>query len=75
MAWSIIAAPGMKGGPCKGKCAHRDCAASRAEAEKVCPGCEKLIGFDVAFCVVRDKADLPWTWHRLCAEISAEKGV
>lgn len=73
MAFSMIDKPGTKTGPCAKKCEHRDCAASRSEVEKICPGCSKPIGYGVAFTTVRDKADLPWTWHNLCAEIDAEK--
>ena len=69
----MISAPGTKLGPCKGGCKHRDCEASRVEAAKICPACDKPIGYDTAFTTMRDKAGLPWTWHNLCAEIDAEK--
>lgn len=73
MAFAVIAKPGSKLGPCKKMCQHKDCAAGRAEAEKVCPACEKLIGYDTPFVTVRDAGGLPWTWHNECAEIEAEK--
>jgi len=72
MAFSMIPAPGTKLGPCKSMCQHRDCAASRQEAEKVCPGCEKIIGYETPMTILRDKADLPWVWHNLCAELAEE---
>lgn len=73
MAYGIIDKPGTKTGPCAKKCEHIDCAASRAEVEKVCPGCEKPIGYGAAFCVRDDKAGLPWTWHHACAQKDADK--
>jgi hypothetical protein len=72
MAWSMIPAPGTKLGPCKSMCKHTDCAANRQEAEKVCPGCEKIIGYETPMTTMRDKAGLPWIWHNLCAEVDEE---
>ena len=49
MSATWISAPGTKYGPCKEACGHRDCAASRADAEKVCKYCGKFIGYETAY--------------------------
>lgn len=46
MGWIMIPAPGQKYGPCTTECAHRDCAANRKDAARVCRLCGKPIGYD-----------------------------
>ena len=46
--------------------------ANRQEAEKVCPRCEKIIGYETPMTTMRDKAGLPWIWHNFCAEVDEE---
>lgn len=49
MGWAILSAPGTKHGPCKDKCHHIDCAATRKMAENKCGYCNKPIGFGERF--------------------------
>lgn len=49
MGWAILSAPGTEHGPCKGKCQHIDCAATRKMADNICGYCDKPIGFDQRF--------------------------
>jgi hypothetical protein len=72
MAWGVIQKPGAKYGPCKKACAHLDCAAGREIAAKVCPECDKPIGYDTPFAHYTGKAGLERTYHNLCLEIMAE---
>lgn len=46
MGWARLDPPGQEYGPCKKPCEHRDCAATRAMANTICPLCESLIGYD-----------------------------
>lgn len=55
MGWITLPTPGTKYGPCKGKCKHTDCAATRTEAETPCRYCKKPIGFDTKFYTDRDE--------------------
>lgn len=42
--------PGAEWGPCSDAgCKHRDCAATRADAETMCARCREPIGYGVAF--------------------------
>ncbi len=49
MAAARLPIPGSKYGPCLDICAHRDCAATRAEAAAICRLCAKPIGYEVRF--------------------------
>ncbi len=53
MAAGTIAPRGTQYGPCKGKCKHKDCAATRVMAKSICPGCKKAIGYDTPFYSIR----------------------
>lgn len=56
MGWSTIPKPGEKVkdrngemreiGPCVEDCEHNYCEALRANAERLCPHCQKPIGYD-----------------------------
>ena len=66
MAASLLARPGTKSGPCKNKCTHRDCAATRADAAHVCKFCKKQIGYDTLYYRVEGELQ-----HAACAEACA----
>jgi len=70
MAWGILAKPGSKHGPCKGTCAHVDCAANRKTAEALCPDCGKSIGWNTPFVYYQGKP-----WHNSCLEIMVERNL
>lgn len=40
---------GKEIGPCVGTCEHRDCAATRRQAESACVKCGKPIGYETPF--------------------------
>lgn len=47
---ALLPAPGTSGGPCnEGRCAHRDCFASRLMASTPCAGCGDLTGYERPF--------------------------
>lgn len=69
MAAGTLPKPGTKYGPCAKPCQHRDCAATRADAERICHWCEKPIGYDTA----HYRTDRGPT-HALCEELAAEAG-
>jgi hypothetical protein len=52
MAYSQIAKPGSKFGPCRllRKCDHKDCAEMWKVAYEECPLCSLQIGFERNFC-------------------------
>jgi len=62
MAYSVIPAPGRKYGPCKTECKHLDCAEARANVKKLCPKCEKEIGYNTEFTEINSRL-----FHLLCA--------
>lgn len=62
MAASELPRPGSKYGPCAKRCAHTDCAATRAMADRNCTGCGQKIGYDQRF-FREDSGDLI---HLLC---------
>jgi hypothetical protein len=64
MAASALPRPGSKYGPCVEQCIHRDCAETRAMAERNCTGCAEEIGYERAF-YRDDSGDLI---HATCAE-------
>jgi len=49
MGWCVVPKPGTKAGPCVGECKHIDCAATRADAAKICRHCGKPIGYETAY--------------------------
>lgn len=51
MAAGTLPAPGSKYGPCKGECAHTDCALTRKMSGDECRLCEQAIGYDTRFYV------------------------
>jgi hypothetical protein len=63
MAAGILPKPGSKLGPCKTKCAHIDCAQTRADAAQACFFCGKPIGYGRGF--YRSVLTLA---HSLCVE-------
>lgn len=69
MAWGMIQKPGAKYGPCKDKCEHRDCVASRREVAELCHECRKPIGYETPFANFEGNI-----WHNLCLDVAAEKG-
>jgi hypothetical protein len=50
MACGTIPKPGTELGPCKDVCDHRDCTASRRQANTICRKCGEPIGYDSRFC-------------------------
>ena len=70
MAASILPLPGSKHGPCDVTCQHKDCAATRLMAEKVCGFCKQPIGFDVEFYTDPDNREE--LVHAECFEDSLE---
>lgn len=50
MAYITLSKPGTEWGPCEGECEHRDCAATRENATKICRICDKPIGYENKFC-------------------------
>jgi len=69
MAWSVLAKPGTKFGPCKGECSHPDCACTREMAAALCIYCGKPIGYDTKLCGNHEKGYA----HFICALEDAEK--
>ena len=49
MGWLTLPKPGSEYGPCVEPCVHRDCAATRNDAGKICEHCGQKIGFDVPY--------------------------
>ena len=49
MAAGILPAPGTEYGPCVAPCRHRDCAATRRTALKVCRHCGAPVGYERRF--------------------------
>lgn len=70
MAAGTLPHPGSEYGPCKEPCTHRDCAATREMAARVCPLCTHPIGYGVRF--YQDSGDPGVFRHAECAEIAAE---
>lgn len=68
MAGASIPRPGTELGPCKGRCHHRDCKASREQAAQVCSLCSKRIGYNRNW--VNDPEHGPV--HELCLVIKIE---
>lgn len=64
MAAGALPKPGTKYGPCKGTCAHTDCAATRAMAERNCVCCADTIGYERLFYREHDGHLI----HAACAE-------
>lgn len=62
MGWGMIAAPGTEVGPCKEKCQHTDCAATREMAESLCIHCKKPIGYETKMYHIKDNMYA----HTLC---------
>lgn len=71
MAAGVLPKPGTRSGPCAKRCAHRDCAATRADSEEPCDFCRKPIGYGVRYYRIGGGAALA---HALCAEVDAEFG-
>jgi hypothetical protein len=67
MAAGILAAPGTKVGPCRGKCQHIDCNETRERAESRCIYCREKVGYRVR---VYQHGD--YTVHARCHEEAAE---
>lgn len=68
MACFILPKPGTPNGPCAKPCQHRDCAATRRDADAVCPGCKHPIGYVRAMCFLDTTP-----WHNACAELAEER--
>jgi len=49
MAAGILPKPGMKLGPCRKPCSHRDCAESRRMAATICRFCGLAVGYNTRF--------------------------
>jgi hypothetical protein len=45
MGWTMLRAPGERGGPCKEFCRHSDCRSIRLIAAAPCRLCEREIGY------------------------------
>jgi len=77
MAAIFISEPGSKYGPCKKPCQHKDCAASRAQADAVCPFCGEAIGYNNLFVEYSDALTVEYAeaklWHRSCLETWVEQ--
>ena len=65
MAAGRLPRPGTTYGPCVETCEHRDCAATRRDAEKSCTICDEPISYDRGF--YRDDEGLV---HSICFEES-----
>lgn len=70
MAAGILPRPGTKIGPCKGKCQHRDCAQTKADALSPCRFCRKAIDYGVGFYRARLSGELA---HAFCFEEAVER--
>jgi hypothetical protein len=70
MASGILQKPGTKLGPCKGKCKHLDCAATRADAAAPCRFCQKPIGYGDNFFRARLSGALG---HGRCVEEAMDR--
>jgi hypothetical protein len=49
MGWITMSKPGDKYGPCKRKCKHKDCEATRKEAGTPCLHCGEPIGYETKY--------------------------
>lgn len=65
MAAGILPKPGTKVGPCRGRCQHRDCAQTRADAASPCRFCQKAIGYGARYVRARFDGSLA---HEACLE-------
>lgn len=70
MAAGVLPKPGSKVGPCKGKCRHKDCAQTRADAASPCCFCQKPIGYGDNFFRARLDGGLA---HGSCVEAAVER--
>lgn len=61
MASTFLSKPGTEFGPCASECVHVDCAASRKQAESICPGCKGEIGYERHFIRYSERL-----WHLAC---------
>lgn len=71
MAAATLPKPGSKYGPCKGKCAHIDCAQTRQMSAETCRFCGDMIGYDKRFYTDLDNRDK--LVHAVCLEESVEQ--
>ena len=55
MGWGMLSEPGTEYGPCKERCEHTDCAATRKDAESKCLFCGERIGYGTKFYYVGDE--------------------
>jgi len=70
MAAGILPKPGTKVGPCAKSCKHIDCAETRTMAARVCPICEKPIGYDTRF---YQHGTLEELTHAVCLEDEVDR--
>lgn len=71
MAAGTLPSPGTNYGPCKTKCCHLDCAATRQQAETHCARCWKAIGYETPFYRLSDGR----LAHAECEEDALRAGV
>jgi hypothetical protein len=67
MAATTLSKPGTKFGPCRGRCEHSDCTATRAQARQKCVYCGRRIGYDTR----HYSEPCGNVSHALCAEEAA----
>lgn len=70
MAYIILSEPGTKYGPCKEPCAHKDCAATRKEAESICSLCSQPLGYQRKITRDNEYGEV----HMMCLEGGLERG-
>lgn len=67
--------PGTENGPCADDCIHEDCAAMRADAERICRICGTTIGYDnkIYFEAIANDGETKSIVHAICLWEEQEK--
>lgn len=73
MAAGFLSKPGSKFGPCKTRCNHKDCMATRETARAYCKYCWGEIGFERRFFVLEEHMSEKVLCHEACAIEEQEK--
>lgn len=74
MGWIMHDAPGIGNGPCEKDCKHKDCEATRQDAEAKCRWCGKPIGYGVRFYMDRAPTKSGWSYmHFVCALLKDDR--
>lgn len=72
MAPGRLPKPGTQYGPCVEACQHKDCAAIRAMAERICPYCSEPIGYERGFYISGGERGESYA-HSVCLEEAIER--